>query len=69
MKLEQIALVVVVAYGILWVGGAMTGLILAVPYGFLGLIPVAIFVGLLVAVIVQRLNNREDDYYDKNVDQ
>lgn len=69
MKLEQIALVVVILYGLLWVGGVLTGLILAVPFGFIGLIPVAIFGGLLIAVIVQRLNNREDDYYDKNVDQ
>ena len=39
-----------------------------VPWGWLGLIPLALIVGLLAAVIWQRINNKEDDYYDRNVD-
>ncbi len=46
----------------------VTGIIAAVPFGVLGLVPIAIIVGLLAVVIYQRLNNAEDDYYDKNVD-
>lgn len=69
MKLGNVALAAVILFGVLWLAGVLTGLIVAVPYGFIGLIPLAIVGGLLVTVIVQRLNNREDDYYDRNVDQ
>ena len=69
MKLETIALALVVIYAVLWVGAAVTGLMAAVPFGFLGLIPLAIFLALLVEVIRQRRANKEDDYYSKNVDQ
>lgn len=68
MKLDQIALAAVIIYAVAWVGFTLTGLLLAVPFGALGLIPVAIIGGLLVMVIRQRLNNKEDDYYTKNID-
>ena len=69
MRLDAIALVIVVIFALLWLGVAVTGIIAAVPFGIFGLIPLAIILGLLVAVIYQRLHNAEDDYYDKNVDQ
>lgn len=68
MKLDQIVLYAVIAFFAIWLLTAFTGLILAVPFGFLGLIPIALVLGLVVAVVVQRLNNKEDDYYEKNVD-
>jgi high-affinity nickel permease len=68
MKLDQIALAIVIVYAIGWVLFTITGLLVAVPFGFLGLIPLAIVGGMVVMVIIQRLNNKEDDYYDKNVD-
>ena len=68
MKLETIALAVVIIFALLWLGTFLTGLIVGIPYGVLGLIPVAILLGLLVEVIRQRLNHTEHDYYSKNVD-
>jgi membrane protein implicated in regulation of membrane protease activity len=68
MKLETIALALVVIFAALWLGTFVTGLLTAIPYGVFGLIPVAIVLALLVEVIRQRLANKEDDYYDKNVD-
>ena len=68
MKLDQIALAMVVIFAISWTLFAVTGLLVAVPFGVLGLIPVAIIGGIIVTIIFQRLNNKEDDYYDKNVD-
>ena len=68
MKLDQIALAMVVIFVIAWVAFAVTGFLIAVPFGVIGLIPLAIVGGIVVAVIVQRLNNKEDDYYEKNVD-
>lgn len=68
MKLETVALALVVIFGALWLFTFVTGLLIAIPFGVLGLVPIAIVLALLVEVIRQRLNNKEDDYYDKNVD-
>ncbi|WP_196258406.1 hypothetical protein [Pelagibacterium limicola] len=68
MRLDTIALVIVIAFGVLWLATAVTGILAALPYGILALIPIAVVVGLLATVIAQRLSNKEDDYYDKNVD-
>jgi len=68
MRLDAIALVIVAIFALLWLSVAVAGIVAAVPFGVLGLIPLAIILGLLVAVIYQRLHNAEDDYYDKNVD-
>ncbi len=68
MRLDAIALAIVIVFALLWLGVTVTGIIAAVPFGVLGLVPIAIIVGLLAVVIYQRLNNAEDDYYDKNVD-
>lgn len=69
MRLDAIALIIVVIFALLWLAVFVTGVLAAVPFGVLGLVPLAIILGLLVVVIYQRLNNAEDDYYDKNVDQ
>ena len=68
MRLDVLVLAAVVAFGLLYLGVAIFGLLAAVPFGALGLIPIGLVVGLLVAVIYQRLTNKEDDYYSKNVD-
>lgn len=69
MRLDTVALAIVIIFALLWLAVAITGLLAAVPFGALGLIPIAIVLGLLVAVVYQRRNNAEDDYYDKNIDQ
>lgn len=69
MRLDTFALALVVVFALLWLVTAVTGLIVAVPFGLLGLIPIAVLLSLLAAVIHQRLHNKEDDYYDKHVDQ
>ena len=69
MKLDTIALALVVIFAALWLITFVTGLLAAIPFGVLGLIPVAILLALLVEVIRQRRANAEDDYYDKHVDQ
>jgi hypothetical protein len=69
MRLDTIALAIVVTFGVLWLATAVTGLLVALPFGIFALIPIAVIVGLLIVVIQQRLANKEDDYYDKNLDQ
>jgi len=56
----------IVALG--WLGVIIFGMIAAFPYGLFGFI-VLIGLGLLFAKVVQdRMENKEDDYYSKNVD-
>jgi hypothetical protein len=43
------------------------GLIEALPWGLVGLVAIAGFGFLLIKVVSDRLKNKEDDYYDKNV--
>lgn len=68
MKLDQFVLGIVAVFALIWLVTAVTGLLTAVPYGIIGLIPIAVGVGIIGVVIYQRLTNKEDDYYTKNVD-
>lgn len=68
MKLDTLVLAVIAIFAVLWLVTAVTGLLTAVPFGWLGLIPIALVVGLVVTVIYQRVTNKEDNYYTKNVD-
>ena len=68
MKLDTIALALAVIFAILWLATLTTGLLASIPFGVLGLVPVAIVLALLVEIIRQRRANKEDDYYSKNID-
>jgi len=68
MKLDQIILVLIIIVAVIWVGTIVAGMISMMPWGLLGLIPLAIVLAILGRVIYQRLDNAEDDYYEKNVD-
>ena len=65
---EKIGYSILGTVALLWIVGMVVGTIAASPYGLVGLLA---FVGvgvLLVKVIRERLRNKEDDYYSKNVD-
>ena len=69
MKLEQIALIIVVigalAYvGMMFFGVAASGLPLW-PF----FIVAALAAWIMGRIIMQRLNNKEDDYYEKNIEE
>jgi predicted membrane chloride channel (bestrophin family) len=68
MRLDTLALAAIVIFAVLWLVTAVTGLMVAVPFGVLGLIPIALVIGFLAVVIYQRVTNAEDNHYDKNVD-
>ncbi len=69
MRLDTVALIIVIIFAVLWLATAVTGILAALPYGIFLLVPLAVGLGLLGMVIYQRLTNKEDDYYDRNVDQ
>lgn len=67
--MEKLGYAILLGLAILWLLGMIAGMITAFPWGLLGLVAL-LGVGLLFAKVVQdRLGNKEDDYYSKNVDQ
>ncbi|MCB9993882.1 MAG: hypothetical protein H6873_09525 [Hyphomicrobiaceae bacterium] len=68
MKLDQIVLGLIVLVALAYLVFVIVGIALTAPWGLLLLIPLGIVLGILFVVIRQRMTNREDDYYEKNVD-
>ena len=53
---------------IIWIIAMIVGLIIAFPFGLIGLVAILGLGFLLIKVITDRLQNKEDDHYSKNVD-
>ncbi|MCB1510934.1 MAG: hypothetical protein KDJ36_08515 [Hyphomicrobiaceae bacterium] len=68
MKLDRIALILIVAGGAVYCGILVLGMIALFPFGLIGLGIFAIFAAIFFTVVRQRLSNAEDDYYERNVD-
>jgi hypothetical protein len=66
MEKTGYALLAIVA--IVWIGIVIGGLVLAFPYGLIGLLGILGIGILLIKVLSDRLNNKEDDHYSDNVD-
>ena len=66
MEKTGYALLAIVA--IVWIGVVIGGLVMAFPYGLIGLVGILGIGFLLVKVISDRLKNKEDDHYSNNVD-
>jgi hypothetical protein len=67
--MEKAGYAILLSLAVLWVFGIIGGMIAAFPVGLIGLVAL-VGVGLLfIKVVKDRLSNKEDDYYSKNVDQ
>jgi hypothetical protein len=66
--MEYLGYILLGVVAVVWIIVVIIGLVAAFPFGIIGF--VALFgLGLLLAkVIKDRLENKEDDYYSKNVD-
>jgi len=53
---------------IIWIIAMIVGLIIAFPFGLIGLVAILGLGLLLIKVITDRMKNKEDDHYSKNVD-
>jgi len=67
MNLPKIALAGVILAGVIYGVLVLFGLLSAGWPGLLGLIVVGFIALLFFSVLSQRMNNKEDDYYEKNV--
>ena len=54
--------------GIIWLVLVIVGMVGAYPWGLIGFIALIGFGVLFVRVLADRLENREDDHYSRNVD-
>lgn len=71
MNLEKLSLILVVIIGVVAAVAYGTmivlGLVATFPFGLPILIVIGLFVAICVGVLRQRLSNKEDDFYEKNV--
>lgn len=67
MNLPRLALIGVAIVAIIYAAVAVAGLIIVGPAGIIGAIGLAFVALLFFGVLQSRLNNKEDDYYEKNI--
>ena len=67
-KFEKLGYGCLAIVAIVYLAAILIGLIAAFPLGLIGLIAIIGIGALLVKVIRERLANKEDDYYSKNVE-
>ena len=66
--MEMTAYVLLLIVAVVWLIAMILGMIVAFPLGILGLL-VIVGVGLLfIKVLKERLSDKEDEYYSKNID-
>ena len=68
MTIDRVALALVAALAAIWLVAMIGGAIAMWPFGIPALIVVGVVVYLFVTVLRQRLANREDDHYERNID-
>ena len=66
--LERLGYFFLVIALLVWIYLMIKGLIEAFPEGIIGFIVIAGLGFLFIKVVGDRIKNKEDDYYDKNVD-
>jgi hypothetical protein len=69
MPLDKIALILVIVGAGVWCLAVFTGIVATLPWGLPILAVFAVVIYLVYRVVRDRLQNTEDDYYEKNVKQ
>lgn len=65
---EKVAYWLLGSVAVLYVIAMIVGMFAIFPFGIIGLVVITGVGLLLIKVIKERLNNKEDDYYSKKVD-
>lgn len=65
---EKVAYWLLGSVAVLYVIAMIAGMFAIFPFGIIGLVVITGIGLLLIKVIKERLNNKEDDYYSKKVD-
>jgi len=65
---EKLGYTLLAIIAIIYLIAMLVGMISVFPFGLLGLLLIAGIGVLMVKVIKERLKNKEDDYYSKEID-
>jgi hypothetical protein len=68
-KMEKVGYVLLGIVAVAWLILILVGLIAAWPFGIFGFVVLTGLGFLFAQVVKERIENKEDDYYSKNVDQ
>jgi hypothetical protein len=66
--MEKVGYIFLTIVAMAWLGVVLAGLVMAWPFGIIGLVGITGIGFLLIKVISERLKNKEDDHYSQNVD-
>lgn len=66
--MERFAYIILGFLAVVWLVLMVAGMIAAFPVGLLGLLGMGAMALLLGKVLKERVENKEDDYYDKHID-
>ena len=66
--MEKIGYILLAIVAVIWIVAMIYGMISSFPVGIIGLIAIVGIGFLLAKVIKDRVANKEDDHYSKNVD-
>ncbi|MEN8248694.1 MAG: hypothetical protein ABFS32_07160 [Bacteroidota bacterium] len=66
--MEKIGYALLAIVAIVWLVVILTGLVMAWPYGVIGMIGIIGLGFLFIKVLSDRIDNKEDDHYSDNVD-
>ena len=69
MQLDKLALICIIVPVAIWFFIAFVGALALFPYGLLVLVVLLIIGYFFYRVIRERIENKEDDYYEKNIKQ
>ena len=65
--MENTGYILLAIVAVIWFAGMLFGMIAIFPAGIIGFLALGGVVFLFAKVIKERLTNKEDDYYSKNV--
>ncbi|MBC8214118.1 MAG: hypothetical protein ISR90_00210 [Candidatus Marinimicrobia bacterium] len=66
--MENIGYILLGIVAVCWFVAMIVGMIVAFPFGIIGLVVISGIGFLFAKIIKDRLKNKEDDYYSKSVD-
>jgi membrane protein implicated in regulation of membrane protease activity len=69
MPLEKLALICVVIFAVIWSSLLLASAVAAFPYGLIVLLALLVAGYFIYRVVRERMENKEDDYYEKNIKQ
>lgn len=69
MPLDKLALIVVIIFAAIWSALLLASAVATFPFGLVILFGLLVAAYFIYRVVRERVENKEDDYYEKNIKQ